>query len=107
MAAARELTLKHLRSELRGARKKCSAARVALLQFMDHSFGSSATFTFEENVVAISKRIQFLYLKDKEANANLMALQDQIELEEAKKYQHELEILKEETARKVARSVAV
>ncbi|KAF7127032.1 hypothetical protein RHSIM_Rhsim11G0124500 [Rhododendron simsii] len=106
MVATRELALKHLRSELKGARKKCPAARVALYQFMDHSFGSGATFTFEENV-AISKRIQFLYLKDKEANEKLKALQDQIKLEEAKKYQHKFEIWKEETDRKAARSVSV
>lgn len=56
---------------------------------------------------AAFKWIEGLYLKDKEANEKLKALQDQIELEEAKKDQHELEILMEETDREAARSVSV
>ncbi|KAE9446855.1 hypothetical protein C3L33_21236, partial [Rhododendron williamsianum] len=93
MLATRELTLKNLRLELKGAKEKSSAAKMALSQFRAPFKVVGSVFTKDEYVEA-GMQLCSLVCKATEADEKLKAME-------------KLAILEEEAARKAARSVAV
>ncbi|XP_058188620.1 uncharacterized protein LOC131306415 isoform X2 [Rhododendron vialii] len=106
MLATRELTLKNLRLELKGAEKKSSAAKIALSQFRGPFKVVGSVFTKDE-YAKVGMQLHSLVCKATEADEKLKVLKESIASEEAKQTKEKFEIWKEETARKAARSVAV